>query len=85
MVDHRNYPVDGNGDCKIYMLYKRKLLMEAGFPRQALHKAIVRDLHGEAMPSLPWGPTKANISSAIWSTPFVPVCHRLWLLLAPVA
>jgi predicted transglutaminase-like cysteine proteinase len=53
MVDHRNYPVDGNGDCKINALCKSKLMMEAGFPRQALLKAIVRDLHGEGMPSLP--------------------------------
>ncbi|TIS11070.1 MAG: transglutaminase, partial [Mesorhizobium sp.] len=36
MMDHWDYPVDGKGDCKIYALYKRKLLMEAGFPRQAL-------------------------------------------------
>jgi predicted transglutaminase-like cysteine proteinase len=47
MVDHWDYPVDGKGDCKIYALYKRKLLMEAGFPRQALLMTIVRDLHGE--------------------------------------
>jgi predicted transglutaminase-like cysteine proteinase len=53
MVDHRNYSVDGNGDCKIYVLYERKLLMDACFPRQALLKAIARDLHGGGMPSLP--------------------------------
>ena len=47
MIDHWDYPVDGKGDCKIYALYKRKLLMEAGFPRQALLMTIVRDLHGE--------------------------------------
>jgi len=47
MVDHWDYPVDGKGDCKIYALYKRKLLMEAGFPRQALLMTIVRDLNGE--------------------------------------
>jgi predicted transglutaminase-like cysteine proteinase len=35
MLDHWDYPVDGKGDCKIYALYKRKLLMEEGFPRQA--------------------------------------------------
>jgi predicted transglutaminase-like cysteine proteinase len=43
MVDHWDYPVDGKGDCKIYALYKRKLLMEMGFPRQALLMTIVRD------------------------------------------
>jgi predicted transglutaminase-like cysteine proteinase len=45
--DHWDYPVDGKGDCKIYALYKRKLLMEAGFPRQALLMTIVRDLNGD--------------------------------------
>jgi len=47
MMDHWDYPVDGKGDCKIYALYKRKLLMEAGFPRQALLMTIVRDLNDE--------------------------------------
>lgn len=47
MMDHWDYPVDGKGDCKIYALYKRKLLMEAGFPRQALLMTVVRDLHNE--------------------------------------
>jgi predicted transglutaminase-like cysteine proteinase len=47
MVDHWDYPVDGKGDCKIYALYKRKLLLQAGFPRQALLMTVVRDLHNE--------------------------------------
>lgn len=47
MVDHWDYPVDGKGDCKIYALYKRKLLLEAGFPRQALLMTVVRDLDNE--------------------------------------
>lgn len=47
IIDHWDYPVDGMGDCKIYALYKRKLLMQAGFPRQALLMTIVRDLHGK--------------------------------------
>ncbi|WP_181182197.1 MULTISPECIES: transglutaminase-like cysteine peptidase [unclassified Mesorhizobium] len=47
MMDHWDYPVDGKGDCKIYALYKRKLLQEAGFPRQALLMTVVRDLHDE--------------------------------------
>ena len=46
-LDHWDYPVDGKGDCKIYALYKRKLLLDSGFPRQALLMTIVRDLHGE--------------------------------------
>ncbi|WP_181181085.1 transglutaminase-like cysteine peptidase [Mesorhizobium sp. B1-1-5] len=46
-MDHWDYPTDGKGDCKIYALYKRKLLLEAGFPRQALLMTVVRDLHNE--------------------------------------
>jgi predicted transglutaminase-like cysteine proteinase len=47
LLDHWDYPVDGMGDCKIYALYKRKLLIEEGFPRQALLMTIVRDLNDE--------------------------------------
>jgi predicted transglutaminase-like cysteine proteinase len=47
MLDHWDYPVDGKGDCKIYALYKRKLLIERGFPRQALLMTIVRDREGQ--------------------------------------
>ena len=46
MLDHWDYPVDGKGDCKIYALWKRKLLIDLGFPRQALLMTIVRDLEG---------------------------------------
>lgn len=47
ILDHWDYPVDGKGDCKIYALYKRKLLLDEGFPRQALLMTIVRDLNDE--------------------------------------
>ena len=47
MLDHWHYPTDGKGDCKIYALYKRKILMDNGFPRQGLLMTIVLDLHGE--------------------------------------
>jgi predicted transglutaminase-like cysteine proteinase len=43
MLDHWDYPTDGKGDCKIYALQKRKLLLDMGFPRQALLMTIVRD------------------------------------------
>ncbi len=46
MLDHWDYPVDGKGDCKIYALWKRKLLIDMGLPRQALLMTIVRDLEG---------------------------------------
>ena len=43
LADHWDYPVDGKGDCKIYALEKRRQLIEAGVPRQALLMTIVRD------------------------------------------
>ena len=46
MLDHWDYPLDGKGDCKIYAIWKRKLLMDLGLPRQALLMTIVRDLEG---------------------------------------
>ncbi len=46
LLDHWDYPSDGKGDCKIYALWKRKLLLDMGFPRQALLMTIVRDLEG---------------------------------------
>jgi predicted transglutaminase-like cysteine proteinase len=47
ILDHWDYPTDGKGDCKIFALVKRKQLIDAGFPRQALLMTIVRDLEGQ--------------------------------------
>jgi predicted transglutaminase-like cysteine proteinase len=47
MLDHWDYPVDGKGDCKVYALTKRKMLLDRGLPRQALLMTIVRDLNGD--------------------------------------
>ena len=38
-----NYPDDGYGDCEDYVLLKRRMLMQAGWPRQALLVTVVRD------------------------------------------
>jgi predicted transglutaminase-like cysteine proteinase len=46
MLDHWDYPTDGKGDCKIFALEKRRQLMAAGVPRQALLMTIVRDRAG---------------------------------------
>jgi predicted transglutaminase-like cysteine proteinase len=43
VVDRWDLPTDGFGDCEDYALLKRKLLIEAGLPRQALLITIVRD------------------------------------------
>jgi predicted transglutaminase-like cysteine proteinase len=42
VVDKWDYPTDGFGDCEDYALAKRKLLMERGYPRQALLMTVVR-------------------------------------------
>jgi predicted transglutaminase-like cysteine proteinase len=42
-----SYPTTGFGDCEDYALLKRKLLMGAGWPRQALTIAVVRDKKGD--------------------------------------
>jgi predicted transglutaminase-like cysteine proteinase len=45
--DAWDYPTDGKGDCEDYALLKRRVLMEAGFPRGALLLAVVKDEHGD--------------------------------------
>jgi predicted transglutaminase-like cysteine proteinase len=47
LVERWSYPDDGYGDCEDYVLLKRKLLMQAGWPRQALLITVVRDTKGE--------------------------------------
>ena len=47
VVERWNYPDDGYGDCEDYVLLKRKLLMQAGWPRQALLITVVRDQRGD--------------------------------------
>jgi len=47
VVERWNYPDDGYGDCEDYALQKRKLLMQAGWPREALLITVVRDKHGD--------------------------------------
>ena len=46
MVEHWSYPDDGYGDCDNYVLLKRKMLIEAGWPREALLITVVRDKNG---------------------------------------
>jgi predicted transglutaminase-like cysteine proteinase len=47
VVDRWDYPMDGKGDCEDYALLKRKMLIERGFPRQALLITVVRDQQNE--------------------------------------
>ena len=45
-VEKWSYPDDGYGDCEDYVLLKRRMLMEAGWPRAALLITVVREKNG---------------------------------------
>lgn len=47
VIDRWDYPSDGKGDCEDYALFKRKILIEEGFPRQALLMTVVNDEYNE--------------------------------------
>ena len=47
VVELWSYPTDGKGDCEDYVLEKRRRLMRAGLPRQALLITVVRDKKGD--------------------------------------
>ena len=47
VVERWNYPDDGYGDCEDYALEKRRMLMDAGWPREALLITVVRDQNGD--------------------------------------
>lgn len=46
-VEKWSYPEDGYGDCEDYVLLKRKLLLQAGWPREALLVTVVREKNGD--------------------------------------
>jgi len=46
-VEKWSLPTDGYGDCEDYALMKRKMLVDAGWPREALLMTVVRDKDGE--------------------------------------
>jgi len=47
VVEQWDYPDDGYGDCEDYVLLKRRTLMQAGWPREALLITVVRDKKGD--------------------------------------
>ncbi len=47
VVERWSYPDDGYGDCEDYALLKRRTLIEAGWPREALLLTLVRGADGE--------------------------------------
>ena len=46
VVEKWAYPDDGYGDCEDYVLLKRRMLTEAGWPREALLITVVRETNG---------------------------------------
>jgi predicted transglutaminase-like cysteine proteinase len=46
VIERWDYPNLGAGDCEDFALQKRKELMEAGIPRQALLMTVVTDENG---------------------------------------
>jgi predicted transglutaminase-like cysteine proteinase len=47
VVERWSYPDDGYGDCEDYVLLKRRMLLAAGWPREALLITVVRDKKDE--------------------------------------
>ena len=47
VIEKWSLPTDGYGDCEDYVLLKRKMLADAGWPREALLITVVRDKKGE--------------------------------------
>lgn len=46
-LDQWDYPTDGKGDCEDYALLKRRMLIEQGFPREALLLTVVKERNGD--------------------------------------
>jgi predicted transglutaminase-like cysteine proteinase len=47
VVERWSYPDDGYGDCEDYVLLKRRMLIQSGWPREALLVTIVHDKKDE--------------------------------------
>jgi len=47
VVEKWAYPDDGYGDCEDYVLLKRRMLMQLGWPREALLITVVREKSGD--------------------------------------
>ena len=47
VVEHWSYPDDGYGDCEDYMLLKRRMLIQSGWPREAVLVTVVRNKKDE--------------------------------------
>jgi predicted transglutaminase-like cysteine proteinase len=45
VAERWSYPDDGYGDCEDYVLLKRRMLIQSGWPREALLVTVVHDKH----------------------------------------
>ena len=46
-VERWSYPDDGYGDCEDYVLLKRRMLIQSGWPHEVLLVTVVRDKEGD--------------------------------------
>jgi predicted transglutaminase-like cysteine proteinase len=61
VLDRWDLAEDGTGDCEDYQLLKRKMLVQAGFPRRAMSMAVVLDFEGNGHAVLILHTTKGDI------------------------
>jgi predicted transglutaminase-like cysteine proteinase len=47
ILERWSYPTDGYGDCEDYVLLKRKMLIDTGWPQESLLITVVHDKSGE--------------------------------------
>jgi predicted transglutaminase-like cysteine proteinase len=47
VIEKWTYPESGYGDCEDYVLLKRRMLIQLGWPREALLITVVRDKKGD--------------------------------------
>jgi predicted transglutaminase-like cysteine proteinase len=47
VVERWSYPDDGYGDCEDYVLLKRRIFIQSGWPRESLLVTVVRDKNEE--------------------------------------
>jgi predicted transglutaminase-like cysteine proteinase len=47
VVERWSYPDDGYGDCEDYVLLKRRMLIQSGWPLEVLLVTVVRDKKGD--------------------------------------
>jgi predicted transglutaminase-like cysteine proteinase len=47
VIEKWTYPESGFGDCEDYVLLKRRMLIQLGWPREALLVTVVRDRKGD--------------------------------------